>query len=70
MITSSRTHGKWSDIDITVKQPDPIPFVIVGELMSIFEASHIPYKIQIVDFSSVSPAMQKNILDERVIWKN
>lgn len=68
----SRARGtqlQWSDIDIAVEAQQSITSFAIGELVSMFEASNIPYKIQIVDFNSVSHAMQENILNERIIWK-
>lgn len=63
------TQSKWSDIDIAVDAEHPISRFVLGEVMSIFEASNILYKIQVVDINSVNEAMKTSILRDRVIWK-
>jgi predicted nucleotidyltransferase len=63
------SHLQWSDIDIALEAKDKISSYITGEMMSMFEASNMPYKIQIVDINSVSDKMRENILRERMIWK-
>ena len=63
------TQSKWSDIDIAVDARHPISRFVLGEIMSIFEASNILYKIQVVDINSVNEAMKTSILRDRVLWK-
>ena len=63
------TQSKWSDIDIALDAGHPISRFILGEVMSIFEASNILYKIQVVDINSVNEAMKTSILRDRTLWK-
>ena len=63
------TQSPRSDIDIALKQNQQISRYAIGEAVSMFEASNIPYRIEIVDFNSVSNDMQKSILQEGIIWK-
>jgi predicted nucleotidyltransferase len=63
------TQSKWSDIDIALDNGHPISRFVLGEIMSIFEASNILYKIQVLDINSVNDAMKTSILKERVLWK-
>lgn len=63
------TQSKWSDIDIALDAGHPISRFILGEVMSIFEASNILYKIQVVDINSVNEAMKTSILRDQVLWK-
>lgn len=68
----SRARGTYqhgSDIDIALEAQKPISSFITGEIMSIFEASNLLYKIQIVDINSVSEKMRENILRDKIIWK-
>lgn len=64
------THGKWSDIDIALDAGKILPVADVDEIKSIFKGTNIPYKIEIVDFHSVSKDMQSAIKNEGVIWKS
>jgi predicted nucleotidyltransferase len=63
-------HSQHSDIDIALDAGKPLPIVLVDELKSIFEATNIMYKIEVVDFYRVSDAMRDSILKERIIWKS
>ena len=63
------THSEWSDIDIALDSGEKISRHRIGEALSMLEASNIPYKVEIVDFNSVSENMRASILDERVLWK-
>jgi len=64
------TNNEWSDIDLALDAGNPLPFELVGELASIFEASSIIYKIDVVDLYGVSKAMREAILKDKVIWKH
>ncbi len=66
---SRGTQSKWSDIDIALDSGHPISRFVLGELMSVFEATDILYKIQVVDINSVNEAMKTSILRDRVLWK-
>ena len=63
------TQSKWSDIDIALDSGHPISRFVLGEIMSIFEASNILFKIQVVDINSVNDAMKISILRDRILWK-
>jgi predicted nucleotidyltransferase len=63
------TQSQWSDIDIALKEDKKISRSAIGEVISMFENSCIPYKIQIVDFSAVSEAMRESITSEGILWK-
>lgn len=64
------THDEWSDIDIALDTGVKIPYVHVDEIISILKATNIPYKIEVVDFQSVSQAMRDSIARDGIIWKN
>lgn len=64
------TASKWSDIDIALEAHPPLPLELVDELASIFEATNIPYKIQIMDKHYVSKEMQEAIHKEGIVWKS
>lgn len=63
------TQSQWSDIDIALDAGKKLSRYDIGEIVSMFEASSMPYKIQIVDFHAVSSDMQKSITDEGIAWK-
>lgn len=62
-------HSQWSDIDLAIDTGEKVSHLIVGEVIGVLAGSDIPYKIEVVDFHSVSKEMQQSILDERILWK-
>ncbi len=50
---------KYSDYDIGIFGKKPIPWHILAEIEEMFEESDLPYKVDIVDFSLVSPDFKK-----------
>lgn len=66
--TGTQVHG--SDIDIALDNGKPMKRSVVGEVREILNATNIPYKIDIVDFNTVSEKMQNLILKEGVLWKS
>ena len=61
---ASGTAGKWSDIDIALNAGKPLPLTTIDEIMSIFQATNIPYKIEVVDMHQVNKEMQHAIQSE------
>lgn len=68
----SRARGsasKWSDIDIALDAGKTIPLTAIDEIISIFQATNIPYKIEVVDLQQVNEDMKKAIEKEGILWK-
>jgi predicted nucleotidyltransferase len=63
------TASKWSDIDIALDAGKLLPNVAIDEIISVFQATNIPYKIEIVDFHKVNNDMQESISREGILWK-
>ena len=63
------THRERSDIDLAIawnnKENERLP---LGEARSILEATHIPYKIDLVDFNTVSSPLKEIIQQEGKLW--
>lgn len=64
------TASQWSDIDIALDVGHKLEHVDVDEAKCMFVESNIPYKIEIVDFHSVSKSMQESIRQEGILWKS
>jgi len=63
------THASRSDIDIALDAGQELKPVAVGEVIDVLAGTDIPYKIEVVDFHSVSEEMKKSIIDEGILWK-
>jgi predicted nucleotidyltransferase len=65
-----QTHSKWSDIDLALDAGHVLPNVKVDEVKSVLEATNMPYKVDVLDFHSVSADMQASIKRDGKVWKN
>jgi len=57
-IFGSRSKGsekKYSDIDIGIEGKKSLSFGIIAKLEDAFENSDLPYTVDVVDFSTVTP---------------
>ncbi|MBI4009123.1 nucleotidyltransferase domain-containing protein [Candidatus Roizmanbacteria bacterium] len=71
-IFGSRALGddlKFSDIDIGIKSKRKINSTLLGNIKEAFEESNIVYKVEVVDFSSVSDQFRK-VAEQKVIYLN
>jgi type I restriction enzyme S subunit len=61
----SRAQGnakQASDLDICIKGTSCLPFALLGHLRDDFSESNLPYKVDIVDWHSLSDGF-KNIIE-------
>ena len=68
----SRARGtakSSSDVDIAVLPQELVPDNIFSELREIFEESDIPYRVDLVDLSTVGDPFKKVVLSEGIVWK-
>ena len=63
-------HSDRADIDIAIEEDKEIAPRRIGEAVNMFAESLIVYKIDVVDFHSVSKEMQYFIKKDGVLWKS
>ncbi len=63
----SRVHGeqlkKFSDLDLVVMSEERLPFKVINELEEEFSEAMIPFRVDVLDWATVSPEFRK-IIDE------
>jgi len=68
----SRATGRprrFSDIDLALDAgAAPVDRALLAHLTAAFEESHIPFRVDIVDMASVSPAVRASIETEGQKW--
>lgn len=67
-----KAKKKYSDLDLLIDiNGKPLPSDIAIELADDFEESDLPYKVDIVDWNTISDWFRECIKDDRVllIWK-
>lgn len=64
------THGIGSDIDIALDAGFKLEKFDVNEVRDILEATHIPYKIDLLDYHGVRSELQDMIRKEGIEWKS
>lgn len=68
-VFGSRATGKvkpYSDLDLAVDIGVTIPIVLSAKLNDAFDESPLPFKVDIVDWQSISESFRKKINDDRI----
>ena len=64
------TEYEVSDIDLAIKSKD-LSAIQLSQLKEAFHESHIPYKIDLVDFNKVDKDLKENVQKEGIlVWEN
>lgn len=66
----SRATGKakpYSDLDLAIISPEPMSLAQVAALAEAFSDSSLPWKVDIVDWASTSPAFRRIIERDKVV---
>lgn len=69
----SRAKGrakKYSDLDLCVLDHQPLGLELTSKLMEAFAESDLPYKVDLVDWATLSEAFKKSIEQDKVIVHN
>ena len=61
---AKNTHRPFSDIDLCIINQKAIPDIIMASIKEQFQESDIPFKVDVVDFHSISNDFQKLISRE------
>ena len=61
-------EGRASDIDIAVLSSEPLPGWILSEVRERLDESQIPFKVDVIDLSTMDPAFRERVLKEGVPW--
>ena len=63
------TAKETSDLDLCIMGTQPLPLEVLANLRDAFSLSTIPYKVDVIDWTSVSLAFQK-IINEHCVDLN
>ncbi len=67
----SRATGQatpLSDIDVAILPLEPLPDGTLSLIREVIEESSIPYRVDVVDLSTVEPAFRERVLAEGIPW--
>ncbi len=67
---AAATHKKFSDIDIGFIGEGELPTLLKSDMEDALEESIVPYKVDLVDFGTVSEAFRAQALQNIQVWKN
>jgi predicted nucleotidyltransferase len=68
-IFGSRATGRarpYSDLDVLISQPPLLGWRERAELVDAFEASNLPFKVDVVEEQRLAPGMAARVLAERL----
>jgi uncharacterized protein len=69
-VFGSRATGRarpFSDLDILVATPTPLDWRARADLQDAFEASNLPFRVDVVEESRLAPTLAPRVLSERKI---
>ncbi len=72
LVFGSRYNGNvhdHSDLDLAIKGPHKIDILYIADIRDEFQNSDLPFRVDIVDFNSISPEFQAVILKNSVSLK-
>ena len=67
-VFGSRATGRarpYSDLDILISSPTPLDWRARADLQDAFEASNLPFRVDVVEESRLAPALTPRVLAER-----
>ncbi|MBU1171819.1 MAG: nucleotidyltransferase domain-containing protein [Proteobacteria bacterium] len=65
---ASGGHTSRSDADIGLLSDDKLPHDLFHKIRNAIDESIIPWKVDVVDFTKVSPSFKDEALKDIVIW--
>jgi predicted nucleotidyltransferase len=69
----SRARGdarRASDIDVALLPEAPLISGTLARIREALEESHIPYRVEVIDLSTVGEAFRRKVLAEGVPWND
>lgn len=67
----SRVHGEnlkpFSDLDLVVISPDPLPFLQLLDLKEAFAESDLPFKVDLLDWSTLDESFRERIAQSYLV---
>ncbi|MDF8332919.1 nucleotidyltransferase domain-containing protein [Novosphingobium cyanobacteriorum] len=68
-VFGSRAGGapkSWSDLDLVLEGPEPLPLALLAELAEAFDESPLPWKVDLVDRHTVAEGFGRIIDAARI----
>ena len=68
-VFGSRASGKarpFSDLDLLVQQPTVLDWQTRANLVDAFEASELPFRVDVVESDRLAPGMRQRVLAEAI----
>ena len=65
----SRVNGNakaTSDLDLCIMSNDRIPFESLGHLRDEFSLSDLPYKVDVIDWTAITPEFRKIVSENNI----
>lgn len=66
----SRVNGQpksYSDLDLAIISEQPLPLPLLAEVAEAFSESDLPWKVDLVDWATTSPAFQHIIESQKLV---
>jgi predicted nucleotidyltransferase len=64
---AKKNAREFSDVDLVLEAKAPVPIQLLADLASDFEESDLPYKVDLIDWTSTSESFKEVISEQRVL---
>lgn len=64
-----RTARPFSDLDLAILTEQPLSLAVLADLREAFSESNLPMKVDIVDWSAITPAFRDLIAKDHVVFQ-
>jgi len=64
IVFGSRIHGTAkprSDLDLAIKPKSPLDWKLLAEIKEAFQESELPFRVDLLDWNGITPALRKAI---------
>lgn len=59
-------HQEFSDIDLLVESPTPLPPYLLSQIRSQLEESRLPIKVDVVDIHELANSYRAGVIKDRI----
>lgn len=64
---ATATARKNSDLDLAIDMGKPLDIAVMAAIVTAFEESGLPYKVDVIDWNTVSDDFKQRIANDRIL---
>lgn len=64
---AKKNARQFSDLDLAIEASKPLSIHTLADLASAFEESDLPYKVDIIDWQTISDSFKNGVISQRIL---